>query len=45
MPLLLAAKVWHYWLSIFLLGPIVLILIGFGIAYLLRVKALRYPRR
>lgn len=45
MPLLLAAKVWHYWISVFLLVPIALVIFGMVVAYLTKVKANRYPRR
>jgi CHASE1-domain containing sensor protein len=41
---LLVAKVWHYWLSIALLAPIVLLLIGMGVLYLVKVVSLKYPR-
>jgi hypothetical protein len=34
MHLLLAAKVWHYWLSFAIFGTTVLVLIAFGIGYL-----------
>ncbi len=42
---LLVAKVWHYWLSIALLAPIVLTIIAMGLLYLVRVKATKYPRQ
>jgi heme/copper-type cytochrome/quinol oxidase subunit 2 len=42
---LLAAKVWTYWLSIFIIVPIVLLVIGIGIAYLVKVVSLKYPRQ
>jgi heme/copper-type cytochrome/quinol oxidase subunit 2 len=42
---LLAAKVWTYWLSIFIIVPIVLLVIGIGIAYLIKVVSLKYPRQ
>ena len=44
MPPLLVAKVWHYWLSIALLAPIVLVLIGMGVLYITKVVSLKYPR-
>ena len=40
-----AAKVWHYWLSFALLGPIVLLLIWMFVAYLTKVVANKYPRQ
>ena len=42
---LLAAKVWTYWHSIFIIVPIVLLVIGIGIAYLVKVVSLKYPRQ
>ena len=42
---LLAAKVWTYWLSIFIIVPIVLLVIGIGIAYLVKVVSLKYPKQ
>lgn len=44
MPLLLAAKVWHYWISIFLVVPSVLLFIAIGVGYVMKVVAPRYPR-
>lgn len=43
--MLLAAKVWHYWLSFALLLPILVLLVGMFVAYLLRVVANKYPRQ
>ena len=43
--MLLAAKVWHYWISIALLIPILLIVIGVLVGYLIKVIGPRYPRR
>jgi hypothetical protein len=45
MALLLAAKVWTYWISFFLLVPAVLITVGVAIGYLVKVERLKYPRR
>jgi hypothetical protein len=45
MALLLAAKVWHYWISFVIVGSVVLSLAGLGISYLMKVTANRYPRR
>ncbi|MGI8794592.1 MAG: hypothetical protein ACR2H3_15695 [Acidimicrobiales bacterium] len=45
MPLLLAAKVWHYWISVFLLVPIALITFRMIVGYFTKVRANRYPRR
>ncbi|HEV7887255.1 MAG TPA: hypothetical protein VGO92_06820 [Acidimicrobiales bacterium] len=45
MDLLLAAKVWHYWLSWAIIGTVVLVLIALGIGYLVKVTANKYPRQ
>ena len=39
------ANVWHYYISIFLIVPIVLILIAIGVGYLVKVVAPKYGRR
>lgn len=45
-PALLAhANVWHYYLSIFLIVPIVLILVGIVVGYLYKVVGPKYGRR
>jgi hypothetical protein len=44
MDLFLAAKVWHYWLSFAIFGTTVLVLIAFGIGYLVKVTSNKYPR-
>jgi hypothetical protein len=41
----LAAKIWHYWISIALIVPTVAIVVGLGIAYLVKVVGPRYQRR
>jgi hypothetical protein len=40
-----AAKVWHYWLSIALLAPIGLLIVGMAVLYIVKVVALKYPRQ
>ena len=45
MQLLLAAKVWHYWVAFPLLAAAILSVIALGIGYLVKVTAARYPRR
>jgi hypothetical protein len=42
---LLAAKVWTYWISFFIIIPVVLLVIGIGIAYLVKVVSLKYPKQ
>lgn len=45
MPLLLAAKVWHYWLSIAIIIPTLLVVVGVILGYLKKVVAPKYGRR
>jgi len=45
MPLLLAAKVWHYWLSIAIIIPTLLVVAGVIFGYLKKVVAPKYGRR
>ena len=45
MPLLLAAQVWHYWVAVALLIPVVLGLIGMFTLYLAKVRAAKEPRQ
>ena len=42
---LLVAKVWHYWLSIALLAPFVLLIVGMGLLYVFKVVAAKHPRQ
>lgn len=42
---LLVAKVWHYWLSIALLAPIVLGIVAMGLLYVFKVLATKHPRQ
>ena len=41
----LAAVVWHFWLSVGLVGIVVLALVATVLGYLVKVVSLRYPRR
>ena len=43
--MLLAAKVWHYWVAFPLVGLAVLTIIALIIGYLVKVTGARYPRR
>jgi hypothetical protein len=45
MALLLAAKVWHYWISIALTVPIVLVVIAIVVGYIIKVVGPKYTRR
>jgi len=42
---LLAAQVWHHYLSFFILFPVLVIVIGIIIGYLAKVVAPKYGRR
>jgi hypothetical protein len=42
---MLAAKVWHYWLSFAIFGTVLLILIAWGIGYLIKVSVHQAHRR
>jgi len=44
-PELLAAKVWHYWLSVAIIIPVLLVVVGIIIGYLHKVVAPKYGRR
>jgi hypothetical protein len=39
------ANVWHYYLSIFLIVPTILVLIGIVVGYVYKVVAPKYGRR
>jgi hypothetical protein len=41
----LAAKVWHYWMAVPLVGITVLATIAVGIGYLVKVTSHRPPRQ
>jgi hypothetical protein len=43
--MLLAAKVWHYWVAFPLVALAVLTIVGLLIGYLRKVTGARYPRR
>jgi hypothetical protein len=45
MAMLLAARVWTYWISYFLLVPAVLMVVLFAVGYLVKVQSKKYPRR
>jgi hypothetical protein len=42
---LVAAKVWTYWISFFIFIPVILLVLGLGIAYLVKVVSLKYPKQ
>jgi hypothetical protein len=41
----LVAKIWHYWLSIALLAPIVLGIVAMAALYVVKVLGAKYPRQ
>ncbi len=41
----LAAKVWHYWISWVLLGATLPLVIALGVGYYLRVMSTRPPKQ
>jgi hypothetical protein len=43
--MLLAAKVWHYWISIVLVATGVLAMVAVGVGYLVKVASQKYPRQ
>jgi ascorbate-specific PTS system EIIC-type component UlaA len=45
MAMLLAAKVWTYWISWFLLVPALLLVVFTAVGYLVKVQSKKYPRR
>lgn len=45
MQLVLAAKVWHYWIGIFVLVPSLLAVVVTVVGYLVKVTSNRYPRQ
>lgn len=43
--MILAAKVWHYWVSFALVGMAALAILGTLVGYLVKVVSLKYPKR
>lgn len=43
--LLLAAKVWHFWLGVFQAIPFLLIVVVIGALYVSKVLSRKYPRQ
>ncbi len=41
----LAAEVWHYWLSFFIFGGAILAVVAALIGYLVKVTSNKYPRQ
>jgi len=38
------AVVWHFWIAVLLVIPVILLVIGIGVMYLRKVEMPRYPR-
>ena len=45
MHLILAAKVWHYWISIVLVFSAIALIIGTAVGYLVKVYSTRFPKQ
>ncbi len=45
MVLLLAAKVWHYWVGVAILLPALVAVLATLVGYLVKVTAHKYPKR
>jgi hypothetical protein len=43
--LVLAGEVWTYWISFFVLIGVVLLVLGIGVAYVVKVVSLKYPKQ
>jgi uncharacterized membrane protein YgaE (UPF0421/DUF939 family) len=41
----MAAEVWTYWISFFILIPVILLCIGVAVAYVVKVVSLKYPKQ
>lgn len=41
---LVLGVVWHFWIAVLLVIPIILLVIGIGVMYLRKVEMPRYPR-
>ncbi|HET7488611.1 MAG TPA: hypothetical protein VFJ85_11830 [Acidimicrobiales bacterium] len=44
MHLIAAAKVWHYWIGIFILIPALLAVVFTIVGYVVKVSSKKYPR-
>lgn len=42
---ILAAEVWTYWISFFIIVPVIVVCIAIGVAYLAKVVSLKYPKQ
>ncbi len=43
--MVIAARVWHYWISIFIFVPFALVMVGMAALYVAKVMAAKYPRQ
>jgi len=42
---ILAGEVWTYWISFFVLIGVVVLVLGIGVLYLVKVVSLKYPKQ
>jgi len=42
---MLAAEVWHYWISIVLVASAVLVVLATGLGYLVKVYSTKFPKQ
>ncbi len=42
---IVAGEVWTYWISFFILVPVILLCIGVGVLYVVKVVSLKYPKQ
>lgn len=42
---ILAGEVWTYWISFFVLIGVVLLVLGIGVLYIVKVVSLKYPKQ
>jgi amino acid permease len=45
MDLFAASKVWTYWISWFIVIPVVLLIVGVAVLYLVKVVNLKHPKQ
>jgi hypothetical protein len=43
--MVIAAEVWHYWISVFLAIPFALAVVAMAALYVAKVMAAKYPRQ
>ena len=43
--MLLSSEVWTYWISFFIFVPVLVLVLGLGVAYLVKVVSLKHPKQ